>query len=175
MKYAVYLVSFMVAQILVTGSVAVLVARNVIDQYDTSTKPETTVIRESAWTKSEPDGNLGRMAFDNERPVVKAGWKAGTTERIGGADCTPAVGPNGEEVVVVEFDAGLSMSDAESAVYAMMAKGGWKKSDAEYMSMWKAGRTASIKMLPDRVKTTYAIGTGWGERSARESADAFAK
>lgn len=177
MKSAFYLVTFMVAQVVVVGAVAVFITKHTIDQYDTSGRTETIVIKDDRpppEAKPEPKAaDLGRMVFDNERPLVPADWKVVRTERISDATCTAAVGPDGQTVVAVEFDTGRSMSDAEAAIYAMMEKDGWTKS-TDYMAMWKGGRSASISLMLTRNKTTYAIGTGSNVRAARYSVECFA-
>jgi len=174
MKYAFYLVAFMVAQTLLVGSVAALVAKHTIDQYDHGTKPETIVVRELPEPKAEPkpEANLGKMAFDNEYPLVPAGWKVGRVERIGAAVCTSVTGPGREEVIVVEFDLG-SKVDPQAEVFRMMEQGGWQKSTTDYMAMWKGGRTADVSLMPNRNKATYVVGTGNGVYSARESTKQF--
>jgi len=170
---------FVVGGALISAGTSMIVTKHVIQHtLDTTPKAETVVVKELPETKveakPEPKASLGRVAFDNERPLVRAGWTTGKTQAIDGGTCTPAIGPDGQEVVVVEFD-GTGASDGEAAITAMMAKDGWIKSTIDYMSMFKGGRTASIAMMPDRNKTTYVIGTGSNFRAARYAEESFRK
>lgn len=178
MKYAFYLVTFMVAQVCVAGAVAAFVAKHTIDQYDHSTTPETVVVKELPGPKAEArpaTANVGQMLFENERPLVPAGWKAGWAERIGRANCTPLVGPNGEEVVAVEFDGGVGHEDAEKEISAGLLAGGWRNEGGSGGSYWRGGKTAVVERLWDRNRNTYVVAKGKDHRTATEAAKSFLK
>lgn len=173
-------IPFVLGVALISAGTSMIATKTVIQHtLDLTPKAETIVVKEpveaKAEPKPEPQASLGKMAFDNERPLTRAGWKAGKSERVGDATCTPAVGPDGQEVVVVEFDGGRSMLDVEGVVYGMMEKDGWKKSDTEYMSMWKGGRYASVAHVLDRNRGTCVIGTGTSLRAARYAEESFRK
>ena len=126
---------------LISSGTSIIVTKKTIDRLDHSAKVETVVVKElPAAPKAEPTaepvsgkGSLGQIVFDNERPIIPAGWKS-TSKAVGieAGVCFPVIGPQGQEVVVVELDGSIGMVEAEKLIGEMMEKDGWRKG-SEYM------------------------------------------
>lgn len=171
------MVLFTVGNVLVCVGTSGLTTKYVVGQYDRSPAVETVVLRELPEPKVEPKAeakkiSVGELVMQNEQPVVPAGWKAGTPERIGRTVCTPAVGPGGEEVVVVEFDGDASFAAAEVELKDGMKAGGWKD-EASGRGLWKSGKSATIERIWDRNRTTYVVAKGKDFSAAEDAAERF--
>ncbi len=167
MRYALYIVGFTLAQVVATGAVIAYV----LSHFDHGTRGETIVVagptEAKLEAKVEAAKSIGRIVSEAERPLAPKGWTAGPAVRSGRAVCTPVVGPNGEEAVVVEFPDGVDHDAAKAELVAGMEADGWRKSSTtEGFFRTGSGRYhAQIDRVFSRRSMTFVVGKGevWSE------------
>lgn len=179
MRYALYIVGFTFAQVVATGACVAYV----LSHFDHGTRGETIVVAGPAETKVEAKKveprktSIGELVTATERPLLPADWKTGTPVAVGRATCTPAIGPDGEQIVIVEFR-DRHMNDDLAELLASMGADGWKSSTPSGTTLNRTGpghRSAVVDHVWNRNYPTFVVAKAYDETAARNVAHRVTK